>query len=195
MGCRHCFVVVRLEDLVHEGGSRSSWRAHEHDSYQLVSQQNVAIQVFGGPCSRRSTLIARYLASDLRHGKQQVSPFYRDLFRFWSACCHEKNVFGALRLEGKHRFSTFYRDLFRLRKFGSDFHERTVDEMLAQIRQKLGARDFHHGKQQVSSFYRVSQLLHEKNVLRFLRMGRSFLRANNRLLRSIIIWVWIWLAW
>ena len=24
MGCRHCFVVVRLEDLVHEGGSRSS---------------------------------------------------------------------------------------------------------------------------------------------------------------------------
>ena len=29
MGCRHHFVVDRLEDLVDEGGSRSSWRAHE----------------------------------------------------------------------------------------------------------------------------------------------------------------------
>ena len=38
--------------------------------------------------------------------------------------------------------------------------------MLAQSKQQLGARDFHHGKQHVSS-YRVSQLLHEKNVFRF----------------------------
>ena len=31
----------------------------------------------------------------------------------------------------------------------------------------LLARDFHHGKQRVSPFYHVSQLLHEKNVFRF----------------------------
>ena len=43
---KHYFVVDRLEDLVDEGGSRSSWRAHEHESFQLVSQQNVAIQIF-----------------------------------------------------------------------------------------------------------------------------------------------------
>ena len=42
-----------------------------------------------------------------------------------------------------------------------------MEEMLAQSRQQLGARDFHHGKQHVSSFCRVSQLLHEKNVFRF----------------------------
>ena len=41
MGCRHYFVVDRLEDLVGEGGSRSSWPIHEHESSQLVSQQNV----------------------------------------------------------------------------------------------------------------------------------------------------------
>ena len=46
MGCRHCFVVDVVEEIVGEGGSRSSSRVHEHDSYQLVSQQNVAIQVF-----------------------------------------------------------------------------------------------------------------------------------------------------
>ena len=35
MGCRHYFVVDRLEDVVDEGGSRSSWRAHEHENFQL----------------------------------------------------------------------------------------------------------------------------------------------------------------
>ena len=35
MGCRHYFVVDRLEDLFDEGGSRSSWRAHEHESFSL----------------------------------------------------------------------------------------------------------------------------------------------------------------
>ena len=29
----------------------------------------------------------------------------------------------------------------------------------------------------------------------FLRMGRSSLRANNKFPRSIMIWVWVWLAW
>ena len=99
MVCRHCFVVDLVEEIVGEGGSRSSSRVHEHDSFQLVSQQSVAIQAFWSPCQPRSTLSAR----DLHHGKQQVSPFYRDLFRLphWSSCCHEKNVFGALLLEGK----------------------------------------------------------------------------------------------
>ena len=35
MGCRHCFVVDLVEEIVGEGGSRSSSRVHEHDSYQL----------------------------------------------------------------------------------------------------------------------------------------------------------------
>ena len=46
MGCRHYFVVDRLEDLVDEGGSRSSSRVHEHENFRLVSQLNVAIQIF-----------------------------------------------------------------------------------------------------------------------------------------------------
>ena len=44
-------------------------------------------------------------------------------------------------------------------------------EMLAQSKQQMGARDFHHSKQQVFPFYRVSQLLHEKNVIRFPENG------------------------
>ena len=48
-------------------------------SSELVSQQNVAIQVFESQCPPRSALIARYLARDLRHGRQRVAPFYHDL--------------------------------------------------------------------------------------------------------------------
>ena len=40
MGCRHYFVVDRFEDLVDEGDSRSSSRAHEHENFRLVSQQS-----------------------------------------------------------------------------------------------------------------------------------------------------------
>ena len=36
------------------------------------------------------------------------------------------------------------------------------------------ARDLHHGKQRVSPFYHVSQLLHEKNVFRFPENGTWF---------------------
>ena len=39
-GCRLCFVVDLVEEIVGEGGSRSSWPIHEHESSQLVSQQN-----------------------------------------------------------------------------------------------------------------------------------------------------------
>ena len=46
MSLMHCFFVDLVEEIVGEGGSRSSKRVHEHDSYQLVSQQNVAIRVF-----------------------------------------------------------------------------------------------------------------------------------------------------
>ena len=54
-------------------------------------------------------------------------------------------------------------------KLGSDLHERNVGELFGQSRQQLGAlaRDLCHGKQRVSPFYRVSQLLDEKNVFRF----------------------------
>ena len=46
MGCKHCFVVDRLEELVGEGDSRSAWRTHEHENVQLVSQRNVTIRIF-----------------------------------------------------------------------------------------------------------------------------------------------------
>ena len=55
-------VVGRAEENVGEGGSRSSWPIHEHENSELVSQQNVAFQVFGSQCSPRSAMIARYLA-------------------------------------------------------------------------------------------------------------------------------------
>ena len=161
MGCTHCFVVDLVEEIVGEGGSRSSSRVHKHENFRLVSQQNVAIPVYWSRCQPRSALIVR----DVHHGKQQVTPFYHDLFRLphWSSCCHEKNVFGKLLLEGKQQVSPFYRDLFRLRKLSSDLHERNVDDMLAQSRQQVGARDFHHAKQQVSPFGRTSQLAHSEN--------------------------------
>ena len=50
MGCRHYFVVDRLEDLVDEGDSRCSSRAHEHDNFRLVSQLHVAIQTPQNRC-------------------------------------------------------------------------------------------------------------------------------------------------
>ena len=44
MGRKHYFVFDRLEDLVDEGDSRSSSRAHEHENFRLVSQLHVAIR-------------------------------------------------------------------------------------------------------------------------------------------------------
>ena len=107
MGCRHYFVVDRVGGLVGEGGSRSAWQAHEHDSCQLVSQQNVAIRVFWSRCHLLLTLGAR----DFHHCKQRVSPFYHV-----SQLLHEKNVFrylenGILFFEGKQHVSPFYLDL------------------------------------------------------------------------------------
>ena len=116
MGCRHCFVVDLVEEIVGEGGSRSSSRVHEHDSFQLVSQQNVAIQAFWSLCQPRSTLSAR----DLHHGN--------------------------------NRF----------------------------LRSVVSCFVFH---------------IEVRAVTRKTCLGRSFLRANNRFHRSIMIWVWVWLAW
>ena len=39
---------------------------HEHESSELVSQQNGAMQVFGSQCQPRSALLDRYLARDLK---------------------------------------------------------------------------------------------------------------------------------
>ena len=114
-GCWLCFVVDLVEEIVGEGGSRSSWGVHEHDSSQLVSQQNVAIRVFWSRCQPRLTLIARDLARDLCHGKQRVSSFCHDLFQRWSSCFHEKNVFGRHLARdlchGKQWVSPFNHDL------------------------------------------------------------------------------------
>ena len=54
-----------------------------------------------------------------------------------------------------------------------------MGESFAQSRQQLGARDFHHGKQRVSPFYHVSQLLHEKNVFRCPENGALFLSKQR----------------
>ena len=75
MGCRHYFFVDRLEDLFDEGGSRSSWRAHDQESFQLVSQLHVAIRMFWS----RSRLPLNALIGS----KQRVSPFCH-LFNFWA---------------------------------------------------------------------------------------------------------------
>ena len=106
MGCRHYFVVDRVEELVGEGRSRSAWRAHEHENFQFVSQQNVAIQIFWNRFPPRLTLNALIVST------QRVSPFYRDLILLlnWSSCCHERNVFETL-FVSKQRVSPFYRDL------------------------------------------------------------------------------------
>ena len=37
MGSRHCFVVDLVEEIVGEGGSRSSSRVHEHESFTTES--------------------------------------------------------------------------------------------------------------------------------------------------------------
>ena len=52
-GCRLGFVVDLVEEHVGLGGSRSSWPFYEHESSELVSQHNMAIQVFGNQCSPR----------------------------------------------------------------------------------------------------------------------------------------------
>ena len=55
-----------------------------------------------------------------------------------------------------------------------------MGESFAQSRKQLGAFDFHHGKQRVSPFYHVSQLLHEKNVLRFPENGMLLFEGKQR---------------
>ena len=52
--------------------------------------------------------------------------------------------------------------------------------LLLRAKQRLSARDFHHGKQRVSPFYRVSQLLHEKNVFRFPLNGALLFKGKQR---------------
>ena len=111
MGCRLIFVVDLVEEIVCEGGSRSAWRAHEHENFQIVSQQNVAIRVFWNRSPPRLTLNALIVST------QRVSPFYRDLILLqrWSSCFNERNVYrflenGALFLSNQ-RVSPFYHDL------------------------------------------------------------------------------------
>ena len=144
---------------------------HEHDNYQLLPQQKVAIQVFGSRCQTRLTLSAR----DLLEGKQRVSPFYRDLSLLpkVSSELHERNVdesFAQSRQQlgarvfhhGKQRVSSFYRVsqlfhekkvfripenavlLFEVKKTGSPFYHDLGLELVGSIR----------------NFWIVAQLLH-----------------------------------
>ena len=114
MGCRHNFVVDRLEDLVDEGGSRSSWRAHEHENFWLASLLNVAIHILWSRCPLRWSLWRNRLVVQ----SQQVSPFYHDLHLdlHWCSFNHERNVYRFPEHSNGTRFlsqrvSPFYRDL------------------------------------------------------------------------------------
>ena len=120
MGCRHYFIVDRLEDLVDEGGSRSSSRAHEHENFRLASQLNVAIQIFQSRCPPRWTVWTnRWIVH-----WQRVSPFYLDLhLRFslcpclslnvqqtnWCSCSQERNVYRFPEHSGSFRSTNWIR--------------------------------------------------------------------------------------
>ena len=127
MGCRHCFVVDRLEELVDEGDSRSSPRAHEHGSSRLV---------FTTACGNPHTLKSMSTSSNGVDEPKKCPittglPFYHDLhLRFclclclslnvqqtnWYSCTHERNVYrfpehsnGTIVLS--QLVSPFYHDL------------------------------------------------------------------------------------
>ena len=95
MGCWHCFVEDLVEEIVGEGGSQSSSQVHEHGSYQLFSQQNVAIPSWFA--SRQTTCFA------------VLSWFVSCSTK--NSCCHEKTRLGRSFLEGKQQVSPFYHDL------------------------------------------------------------------------------------
>ena len=76
MGCRHYFVVDRLEDLVDEGDSRSSSRAHEHENFRLVLQlqdtlksmstsSNCVDELVGCPITTGLTVLSRSASTSL----------------------------------------------------------------------------------------------------------------------------------
>ena len=201
MGCRHCFVVDLVEEIVGEVVLDLLDHFTNTRVISLFHNIKVAIQVFWSRCQPRSTLSARAL----HHSKQQVhrSTVICFVLPHWSSCCHEINVLGALLLEGKQQVSPFYRDLFPLREWRSCVHERNVFEtcalllegkqlvspfyhpsihqistlektkfyqysilnsLMSLIFQRVGgARDWCHGKQQVSTFYQTSQLAHSED--------------------------------
>ena len=55
-----------------------------------------------------------------------------------------------------------------------------MGESFAQSRQQLVDRDCHQGKQRVSPFYHVSQLLQEKNVFRSPESGMLLFESKER---------------
>ena len=87
MGCKHYFVVDRLEDLVDGGDSRSSSRADEHEHFRLVSQLHVAIQTLQKRCPPLRTVWTNRLVVQ----SQRVSPFYLDLHLRLCLCLCQTN--------------------------------------------------------------------------------------------------------
>ena len=70
-------LLISLKEIVGEGGSRSSWPLHKHESVSLFHNR-----------MWKSGFSKRRCQPDLCHNKQQVFPFYRDLFLL-----RVKNVF------------------------------------------------------------------------------------------------------
>ena len=159
-GCRLCSVVNLVEEIVGEGGSRFSSQIHEHDSCQLVSQQNVVIQVFWSRCQPRLTLWALVICTTANNR------FHRSIGIYF---VFENEVLTFTR-------ETWMRCLLR------------ADKSWALV-------IFNTAKNRFPRSIVSHSFFTKRTCFDFLWMGRSSLRAKNKCPRSIMIWVWIWLAW
>ena len=85
MGCRHCFVVDRLEDLVDEGDSGSSLTS---------SRKREFSDCFTTACGNPDTLKSMYISSSWGTSvHQRVAPFWLDLhLRLCLCLCLSLNV-------------------------------------------------------------------------------------------------------
>ena len=72
MGCRRFFATNRLQVLLDEDDSRSSWRVREHKSFRLVSHLHDAIQTIWSRC-----LFPRAVWTNRWIVHSQVSPFFQ----------------------------------------------------------------------------------------------------------------------
>ena len=162
MGCRHYFVVDRLEDLVDEGGSRSSWRAHEHESFRLVLQQNVAIQIVWSQCQPRLTLNALIVNTQRSPRSIVICIFFQIEVR---AVTKETCLRRVLRANNGSPRSTVICIFF-------------LNWVLAFTRETWMRRSLwaNNGS---PPFYRDLHLLHERNVFRFPENGALFLSKQR----------------
>ena len=91
-----------LEELVDEGGSRYSRRAHEYESFLPVSQQNVAIWIFWSRCPPRLTLNALLVSTQQTPVLSWFASTFKLVFlqsrekRVWDAFCEQTTGLAVL---------------------------------------------------------------------------------------------------